>query len=108
MEALFRSGAAADIVLFVLAIEFVWLVQSGRRPMSALAALLPGAAFVLATRAALVGAAWWWVAAPLALSLPLHLADLRQRGWLRGRPPRMSPTRADLGAVRSLKPWRGR
>jgi len=38
---------------------------------------------VLGLRGALVGAAWWWIALPLAASLPLHLLDLRAR--LEGR-----------------------
>ena len=37
---------------------------------------------MLALRAALTGAAWQWIALPLVLSFPLHLADLVRRGML--------------------------
>lgn len=38
--------------------------------------LLPGALLLLALRSALTGADWRWTALLLALSLPVHLADL--------------------------------
>jgi hypothetical protein len=76
------SGRAIDVMLVVLLIELVWLVVRGREPMSVALALLPGALIVIALRGAVTGADWWWIAAPLAASLPVHLADLRRRGWL--------------------------
>lgn len=83
---LFATGHAADLVLAVFALEAVWLVRSRRlTARAAAAALLPGVAIVLALRAALSGAGWPWVALLLAAALPLHLADLAQRGVLRGR-----------------------
>ncbi len=79
----FTSGHAIDLVLAVLVVEFAWLVSARRTDSwSALLALLPGALMVLAARAALTGAPWPWVAAALAASLPVHLADLRRRRWL--------------------------
>jgi hypothetical protein len=80
MEWLFASGHAADIVLGVLLIEAGWLRLSRRWSWGAIAALLgPAVLMILGLRAALVGAAWWWIALPLAASLPLHLIDLRAR-----------------------------
>lgn len=64
-----------------MAFEFSWLKARCRwRAGDAALRLLPGALMILALRAALTGAAWPWVAAPLALSFPVHLADLRRRG----------------------------
>lgn len=83
---LFATGHAADLVLAVFALEALWLVRSRRMTtVSALTALLPGVAIVLALRAVLAGAAWPWVALLLAAALPLHLADLAQRGVFRAR-----------------------
>lgn len=77
---LFASGHAADIVLVVLALEGLWLARArGWRTRDVAALLGPAVLIVLSLRAALVGAAWWWVALPLAVSLPLHLHDLRTR-----------------------------
>ncbi len=79
-EILFDSGHAADVILGVLAIEAVWLRSAKRWSWMAIAGLLgPAALIVLGLRAALVGAGWWWIALPLAASLPLHLMDLRIR-----------------------------
>jgi hypothetical protein len=80
MESLFASGHAADLVLGVLAIEAVWLRVRRRWGVAAIAGLLgPAVLIVIGLRAALVGADWWWIALPLAASLPLHLHDLRSR-----------------------------
>ena len=79
---LFLGEGAADIVLLAMAIELGLLVRGGRPLRDAAAAILPGALIALALRAAMTGADWRWIALPLALSLPLHLADLGARGWL--------------------------
>jgi len=80
IEAFFTSGHAADVILGVLLIEAAWLRLARRWSWGAVAALLgPAALIVLGLRAALTGADWWWVALPLAASLPLHLMDLRGR-----------------------------
>lgn len=77
---LFASGHAADVILAVLAAEAGWLRWARGWGWARVAGLLgPAALIVLGLRAALVGAAWWWIALPLGLSLPLHLADLRAR-----------------------------
>jgi hypothetical protein len=80
MAWLFASGHAADLILGVLLIEGAWLrlVRSWGWGMI-LGLLGPAALIVLGLRAALVGADWWWIALPLAGSLPLHLMDLRDR-----------------------------
>jgi hypothetical protein len=60
--------------------EAAWLRVRHGWSWGALAGLLgPAALIVLGLRAALTGAAWWWIALPLAASLPLHLIDLRAR-----------------------------
>ncbi len=79
LDALFQSGHAADIILAVLAGEAVWLKLRGWRWLAIVGLLGPAALLVLGLRAALVDAAWHWIALPLALSLALHLLDLRER-----------------------------
>ena len=79
MDWWFASGHAADLVLAVVAIELVWLIRRGWQPVDALLRLGPGALMLVALRAALTGSPWWWIALPLALSFPIHLADLRRR-----------------------------
>ncbi|WP_324076436.1 MAG: hypothetical protein RSE14_06485 [Erythrobacter sp.] len=80
MEEFFASGHAADLILGVLLIEAVWLRLSRGWTIAQLAGLLgPAALIVLGLRAALTGADWWWIALPLAASLPLHLMDLAAR-----------------------------
>lgn len=77
---LFASGHAADIVLGVLLLEAAWLALARGWGWGRVLGLLgPAALIVLGLRAALVGADWWWIALPLAASLPLHLIDLRSR-----------------------------
>lgn len=78
MTALFASGHAVDLVLGVLLIEALWLVVRGAAPLAVLLRLAPGALMLVALRAALVGLDWRWIALPLLLSFPLHLADLRR------------------------------
>ena len=79
----FASGHAADLILIVLLGEALWLRAARRWNCRAILGLLgPAALMILGLRAALTGADWWWIALPLAASLPLHLMDLR--GRLRG------------------------
>ncbi len=82
MSALFSSGAVVPLLIAVLAAEAAWLAARGRPAGAVLLALLPAACLVMALGAALTRQPWPWVALPLALSLPLHLLDLRRRGWL--------------------------
>lgn len=80
MPWLFASGHAADLILGVLLAEAAWLRVGRRWGWGAILGLLgPAALIVLGLRAALTGADWWWIALPLATSLPFHLMDLRMR-----------------------------
>ncbi len=80
-----HSGRAADLILLFMAAEFMvlcWRSRARRRP-GAVADLLfaigPGVCLVLALRAALTGGGAIWIVAPLAASLPIHLADMARR-----------------------------
>lgn len=88
MNWLFASGHAVDLVLLFMVLEGGWLVTAKRPALAVFLMLAPGALMLLALRAALVDLPWYWVALPLTVSLPLHLADLRHR-------------RLALGSVRS-------
>ncbi len=79
MEQFFSSGLAVDIVLAVLTLEFLILWRKGWAPLDAFLLLLPAALIALALRAALTEMHWIWIAVPLALSFPVHLADLARR-----------------------------
>ncbi len=80
IEAFFASGHAADLILGVLLAEAAWLRAARRWSWGRVLGLIgPAALIVLGLRAALTGAEWWWIALPLAASLPLHLMDLRTR-----------------------------
>ena len=79
IEHLFASGHAADIVIAVLALEGLWLRRRGWSLARIARVLGPAVFIVLAVRAALVGAPWYWVACALAASFPLHVLDLRAR-----------------------------
>lgn len=76
---LFERGHAADIILGVLFVEALVLRTRcwGWGPILFL--LGTAALIVLGLRAAIVGASWYWIALPLALSFPLHVMDLRAR-----------------------------
>lgn len=56
--------------------ELILLTSRGWRVEDAALRLAPGALVVIALRGALTGADWRWIALPLALSLPVHIADL--------------------------------
>jgi hypothetical protein len=91
METFLTSGRAVDLVLLLMLAEALWLWRARDVQARQVAlALLPGALILLAVRVALVGGPWWAVALCLAASLPVHLADLAERGWLR-RPPKRPP-----------------
>ena len=78
MPWLFASGIAADIILVVIAVEALWLRLRERWLLIAIMCrVMPGAMMMLALRAALTGQGWMWIAVPLTLSFPFHLADLR-------------------------------
>ncbi len=64
-------------MLAVIAFELVWLVRAGGwRTTDAVLRLAPGVMMLIALRAALGGHDWYWVALPLLISFPLHLADI--------------------------------
>jgi hypothetical protein len=80
VQSFFESGRAADLILVILALELLWLGLTRRLPLAdAIGLVLPGLLIVLGLRSALTGAAWLWIAAPLALAFPIHLLDLRRR-----------------------------
>lgn len=85
---LLADGRLIDLIIWLTAAEGIFLVayhwRTGRglSPPDVLANLLAGVCLLLAVRAALVGAAWGWVAAALAAALVAHLADLSRR-WRR-------------------------
>ena len=73
-------GHAADIVIAVMLAEALWLVMRRGWPIvDTLTLLLPGALILIALRAALTGQNWRWIALPLMLSFPVHLADAARR-----------------------------
>jgi F0F1-type ATP synthase assembly protein I len=88
MAELFASGHIIDLILGLVVVEVValtlWRRRFGAGPdMGGLAVNLASGGFLLlAVRAALVDAAWEWVALALLGSLVAHLADLygRRRG----------------------------
>jgi hypothetical protein len=88
VSGLFASGLAVDLVLGLVALEALLLALYRRRsgrgvPVPELLAFLAaGACLLLALRAALVGASWEWIAAPLAGALVAHITDLGLR-WRR-------------------------
>jgi len=82
VSAFFASGHAADLILAVLAAEFVWLVMRGGKPLDVALALGPAVFIVIALRGALTGADWPLIALPLILSFPVHIADLMRRGMV--------------------------
>lgn len=80
MQAFFESGRAADLILLILVLELLWLTFGRRLPIADAAGLvIPGLLIVVGLRGALTGAAWPWIASPLALAFPIHLLDLRRR-----------------------------
>jgi hypothetical protein len=81
----FLSSRIADLVLAVMLVEAVVLLAWSLRTASTLrtanimSALLPGFFLVLALRAALVQAEWFWIALALVGALITHLVDMRMR-----------------------------
>jgi len=65
------------VVLIVIALEFGLLIAKAQwNPLDAMFRLLPGTLMLIALRGALTGCDWPWIALPLILSFPAHLADL--------------------------------
>jgi hypothetical protein len=88
MGELFASGRIVDLVLGLTVCEALlvlgWHGRTGRGvpPADFLPNLLSGICLMLALRAALVGAAWIWIALGLVAALAAHLIDLHRR-WQR-------------------------
>lgn len=82
MAAFFTSGRAVDLILLFMLIEAAFLIARGKPVVTIVLTLAPGAAMMLALRAAITGSSWVWVAIWLTVSLPLHMADLRHRRLL--------------------------
>ena len=83
MEQLFASGHAVDIVLIVLALEAAWLLVRGSKTTDVILMLAPAALMLAALRVALTDGDWRIMAILLAASFPVHLADLKRRGFPR-------------------------
>ncbi|AHE55328.1 hypothetical protein [Sphingomonas sanxanigenens] len=80
MAWMFASGHAVDIVLAVILVELGWLVGRAKWTLAdAVMRLAPGVLMLIALRAALTGLDWRWIALPLIVSFPVHLADLARR-----------------------------
>lgn len=88
MAELFANGRIVDAVIALMLLEallLLWLrarLQRGPAPADLLGNLAAGLFLLLALRAALVGAAWLWIAASLTAALAAHLYDLSRR-WPR-------------------------
>jgi hypothetical protein len=84
LPSLFASGHVVDLVLGVIAAEFLALAwrdrrRPGGRRVDLALGFAPGVCLLLALRAALTGAGWVWVAVWLTVSFPFHIADLMRR-----------------------------
>jgi len=92
MSDFFESGRVVDLILAVMAVEFIFLMARGGSPKLVkagrlLLAFAPGICLLLALRAALTDAGWIWIAMWLAASFPFHIADLVVRSPSRGSRP---------------------
>jgi len=82
---MFAGAHAIDLILVLIGAEAA-MIYAFRRSNPARASLAPlawtlasGASLLLALRASLVSAAWFWIAACLVAALITHLVDLSQR-----------------------------
>lgn len=85
MESLFSDGRVVDVILVLVALEACAVLGlraatgRGPAPASFIANLLAGAFLLLASRGALAGASWMWMATSLAAALFAHILDLALR-----------------------------
>ena len=85
MSEFFTSAHAIDLVLLLIGLEALGLIVLWRMrrcplsPASTLLILAPGTCLLLASRAALAGAAWSVISLLFLVALIIHLIDLRQR-----------------------------
>ncbi len=85
LAAFYASGRAIDLILLVLetaGLFILWRRRSrGVPPRALMLILVTGGTLLLAVRAALTGAPWYWVGLFLIASFVAHLTDLRYR-WV--------------------------
>jgi hypothetical protein len=85
MAELFASGRLIDLILGLVLVEAITLTilhrltGKGIAPRDLLGLLLAGAFLLVALRAALSGAEWFWIGLWLGFALIAHLADLAMR-----------------------------
>ena len=85
MDELFRSPHLVDLIVAVVAMEFVAVAvvwqrhRRGISPRTLLPNLLAGLFLLLALRCALAEARWYWLALCLAASGIANATDLRMR-----------------------------
>ena len=79
MESFILSGLSIDFILLVLIVELLVLWFLRWKFLDAVVLLLPAGLILYALKAALLGAHWLFVAVPLTLAFPVHLADLNRR-----------------------------
>lgn len=85
MEDFVQSGGLTNVILVFMAVEvvvfsfFLWRMNQSLGLLSFVASMLSGASLVLALRAALTGAAWFYVALYISASLLAHLAEIAIR-----------------------------
>ena len=85
MEDFVQSGRLTNVILVIMAVElavfsfFLWRRNQGLGLLSFVASMLSGASLVLALRAALTDAGWFYVALYISASLLAHLAEIAIR-----------------------------
>ncbi len=93
MEDFVQSGRLTDIILVIMAVEvvavsfFLWRRNQGLGVVSFVASLMSGASLILALRAALTDAGWYYVALYVTASLLAHLAEIAIRVVLARQTP---------------------
>ena len=86
LEQLIVSGRIVDLIAVLMAAEACVLLLYRRRtsqgpaPLDILSVMVAGLCLLLALRAALTGAGWFWIAGFLFAGFVAHLIDL-QRRW---------------------------
>ena len=85
LESMIASGRLVDVALCFIVLEYLFLLWRAPKlhrrtaALNLLFALGPGACLILALRCALTQTDVLWVIFWLALSLPLHIADIQRR-----------------------------
>jgi hypothetical protein len=82
---LFATGRIIDLILVLMVLEVgILTLYSGKTgrgiaPLGLVLNQIAGFSLMLATRCALIGGWWGWIAASLIVALLAHGADLRHR-----------------------------